>query len=63
MRMSEILYYVMRAYKSKVEFSIEPMDNGKHEYSCNSYLLESDYHIEYGFEKSIEHYINTYKKS
>ena len=62
MRMSEILYHVMRAYKSKVNFSIEPMDNGKFEYSCNSYLLEDNYNIEYGFEKSIEHYINNYKK-
>ncbi len=61
-KISELIYHIMSIYKSKVDFSLESEDNGRFEYSCDSSSLVKDYSLPYGLERSLEYYIENYKK-
>ena len=57
-RLSEFAYHISRIYGRNINI-IKHSDLNK-EYSCNSYLIESEYKWKYGLENSIEEYFNNY---
>ena len=55
-RLSELAYHVARICGNNIDIKIVNKNGG--EYSCNSYLLESDFNLGVGLEHSLIHYIN-----
>jgi GDP-L-fucose synthase len=56
-RLSELAYHVSRMCSQEINIKILNK-NPSAEYSCNSYLLTSEYNFFHGLENSLIHYIN-----